>query len=141
MATAFAFARLPSAAKLQGRWTEQASGVTGERDTMTCYRPTPSGRMPAADDVRVLDDGLGQKPTLVVGDPNLEAVCEETAGDVLLMKDGHGRIICFDVRPCRRSRQARAIGGSQWLPRSIVSILTTPWASPCEPSVLAGLNW
>jgi hypothetical protein len=46
--------------------------------------------------VRVLYDVLGRTLTVWIGDPQTEVVCEETEGDVILMKDGEGVIIGFE---------------------------------------------
>ena len=42
-------------------------------------------------------DRLGGTLTIWLDDPQKEDVCEETADEVVLMKDGGGRVIGFEV--------------------------------------------
>lgn len=46
--------------------------------------------------VRVYFDRTGNTLTVWFDDPKKEAVCEETADDVVLIKDGDGRVIGFE---------------------------------------------
>lgn len=47
--------------------------------------------------IRVIHDAAGQTLTVWMGDPNTEHVCEETADEVVLMKDAAGKVIGFEV--------------------------------------------
>lgn len=46
--------------------------------------------------VRVHYDRAGNTLTVWLGDPDTEAVCEETGDEVVLMKDAAGRVIGFE---------------------------------------------
>jgi uncharacterized protein YuzE len=48
------------------------------------------------DEVRVFYDPHGGTLTVWFGDPQQEEVCEETADEVMLMKDASGRVIGFE---------------------------------------------
>ena len=48
------------------------------------------------DKVRVYHDRTGNTLTVWFDDPAKEAVCEEVADDVVLMKDRRGRVIGFE---------------------------------------------
>jgi len=48
------------------------------------------------DEVRVFFDRDGRTLTVWFGDPQQERVCEETADEVVLMKDGDGNVIGFE---------------------------------------------
>lgn len=48
------------------------------------------------DKLRVYFDREGNTLTVWFDDPKKEAVCEETADDVVLMKDRRGRVIGFE---------------------------------------------
>src|SRR5712691_1888130 len=48
------------------------------------------------DEVRVFYDQHGGTLTVWFGDPQQERVCEETADEVVLMKDGEGKVIGFE---------------------------------------------
>jgi hypothetical protein len=61
------------------------------------------------DKIKVIHDAIGHTLTVWLDDPRIEHVCEETADEVILMKDGSGRVIGFelldyrvDVALCRR---------------------------------------
>jgi hypothetical protein len=45
------------------------------------------------DKIRVIHDPVGQTLTVWWGDPASESICEETADEVVLMKDAQGRVI------------------------------------------------
>jgi len=47
--------------------------------------------------IRVIHDAAGHTLTIWLDDPTKEAVCEETAGEVVFMKDAVGRVIGFEV--------------------------------------------
>ena len=48
------------------------------------------------DKLRVYFDREGNTLTVWFDDPKKEAICEETADDVVLMKDRRGRVIGFE---------------------------------------------
>ncbi|HLG71684.1 MAG TPA: DUF2283 domain-containing protein [Chloroflexota bacterium] len=48
------------------------------------------------DEVRVFYDQQGGTLTVWFGDPHDEDVCEETADEVVLMKDANGKVIGFE---------------------------------------------
>ena len=47
-------------------------------------------------EVKVFYDKIGNTLTVWFADPNLEHVAEETGDEVILMKDGSGRVIGFE---------------------------------------------
>ncbi len=47
-------------------------------------------------EVRVFYDRAGNTLTVWFSDPQEEYVCEETGDEVVLMKDGQGRVIGFE---------------------------------------------
>ena len=49
-----------------------------------------------ASTLRIHFDHAGNSLTVWFDDPRKETVCEETAGDVILMKDRQGRVIGFE---------------------------------------------
>ena len=49
------------------------------------------------DKIKVIHDAVAHTLTVWLDDPGMEHVCEETADEVVLMKDAHGRIIGFEV--------------------------------------------
>jgi hypothetical protein len=49
------------------------------------------------DTIKVIHDAAGHTLTIWLDDPAKEAVCEETADEVVLMKDAGGRVIGFEV--------------------------------------------
>jgi hypothetical protein len=49
------------------------------------------------DCIRVIHDPVGKTLTIWLDEPAKEAACEETAAEVVLMKDGRGRVIGFEV--------------------------------------------
>lgn len=58
------------------------------------------------DQIKVIHDALGHTLTVWFDDPKLEHVCEETADEVVLMKDATGRVIGFELlhyRPAQAS--------------------------------------
>lgn len=46
--------------------------------------------------VKFYYDDVGETLTVWFDDPALEEVCEETADEVILIKDGSGRVIGFE---------------------------------------------
>lgn len=48
------------------------------------------------DKVRVCYDRAGNTLTVWFDDPSKESICEEVDDDVVLMKDGRGRVIGFE---------------------------------------------
>lgn len=62
------------------------------------------------DKVRVYHDRTGNTLTVWLDDPAKEAVCEEIDGDLILVKDGRGRIIGFErLNYLSRKQQARGV--------------------------------
>ncbi len=49
------------------------------------------------DKIKIVHDAEGQTLTVWLDDPSKEAVCEETAEEVVLMKDASGRVIGFEL--------------------------------------------
>ena len=49
------------------------------------------------DKIKVIHDAVGHTLTVWFDDPHTEHVCEETADEVILMKDGGGRVIGFEL--------------------------------------------
>lgn len=49
------------------------------------------------DKIKVIHDTVGQTLTVWFDDPTKEVVCEETTDEVVLMKDGAGRVIGFEL--------------------------------------------
>jgi hypothetical protein len=49
------------------------------------------------DKIQVIHDAAGHTLTVWLDDPALEHVCEETADEVVLMKDSTGRVIGFEL--------------------------------------------
>ena len=49
------------------------------------------------DKIKVVHDAVGHTLTVWLDDPAKEHVCEETADEVVLMKDAGGRVIGFEL--------------------------------------------
>lgn len=49
------------------------------------------------DKIRLIHDTVGQTLTVWLDDPKTEHVCEETADEIVLMKDRDGRIIGIEI--------------------------------------------
>lgn len=49
------------------------------------------------DKIKVIHDAVGHTLTVWFEDPSREHVCEETADEVVLMKDAAGRVIGFEL--------------------------------------------
>jgi hypothetical protein len=49
------------------------------------------------DKIRVIHDTVGHTLTVWMADPSQEYVCEETADEVVLMKDASGHVIGFEL--------------------------------------------
>jgi hypothetical protein len=49
------------------------------------------------DKIKVVHDTIGHTLTVWLAHPAMEHVCEETAEEVVLMKDAGGRVIGFEV--------------------------------------------
>ena len=63
------------------------------------------------DEVKVIHDEEGHTLTIWIDDPKKEVVCEETAEEVVMMKDRKGRVIGFEVLnyyPARFSSRGRS---------------------------------
>lgn len=55
------------------------------------------------DKIKVIHDAAGYTLTVWLDDPAKEHVCEETAAEVVLMKDADGRVIGFELLHYRPS--------------------------------------
>ncbi len=62
------------------------------------------------DTIRVVHDEVGHTLTVWLDDPALEHVCEETADEVVLMKDATGRVIGFEVLHYRPGDSTKPVG-------------------------------
>ncbi len=49
------------------------------------------------DKIKVVHDAVGHTLTVWFDDPSKEHICEETAEEVVLMKDASGRVIGFEL--------------------------------------------
>jgi hypothetical protein len=49
------------------------------------------------DKIKVIHDIVGHTLTIWLDDPKKEHICEETADEVVLMKDASGRVIGFEL--------------------------------------------
>jgi hypothetical protein len=49
------------------------------------------------DKIQVIHDAVGHTLTVWLDDPATEQICEETAEEVVLMKDRTGRVIGFEL--------------------------------------------
>jgi hypothetical protein len=49
------------------------------------------------DKIKVVHDAVGHTLTVWFDDPQKERICEETADEVVLMKDEAGRVIGFEL--------------------------------------------
>jgi hypothetical protein len=49
------------------------------------------------DKIKVIHDTVGNTLTVWLGDPATEEICEETADEVVLMKNQSGKIIGFEL--------------------------------------------
>lgn len=49
------------------------------------------------DKIKVVHDTVGHTLTVWLDDPGQEQVCEETADEVVLIKDASGRVIGFEL--------------------------------------------
>ncbi len=47
--------------------------------------------------IKVIHDAVGKTLTVWIDDPRKESICEETADEVVVMKDRKGRIIGFEL--------------------------------------------
>ena len=56
------------------------------------------------DQIKVIHDAVGHTLTVWLDDPAKEHVCEETADEVILMKDESGRVIGFELLHYRPAR-------------------------------------
>jgi hypothetical protein len=57
------------------------------------------------DAIKVIHDAAGHTLTIWLDDPAKEAICEETRDEVVLMKDGSGRVIGFELLNYRPATQ------------------------------------
>jgi hypothetical protein len=58
------------------------------------------------DTIKVIHDAVGHTLTIWLDDPTKEHVCEETADEVILMKDTAGRVIGFELLHYRPAASA-----------------------------------
>lgn len=58
------------------------------------------------DKIRVIHDTVGHTLTVWFDDPLKEHICEETADEVVLMKDASGRVIGFELLHYRPAESA-----------------------------------
>jgi len=49
------------------------------------------------DKIKIVHDAVGHTLTVWLGDPASENICEETADEVVLMKDRSGKVIGFEL--------------------------------------------
>jgi len=61
------------------------------------------------DAIKLIYDPAGQTLTIWFDDPAKESVCEETADEVVLMKDEDGRVIGLEILGYRLSGDRRAL--------------------------------
>ncbi len=61
------------------------------------------------DKIRVIHDLAGHTLTVWFDDPAKESVCEETADEVVLMKDAGGRVIGFELLNYRPADDAAGL--------------------------------
>ncbi len=61
------------------------------------------------DKIKVIHDLAGQTLTVWFGDPAKESVCEETADEVVLMKDAGGKVIGFELLNYRPAEGAAGL--------------------------------
>lgn len=47
--------------------------------------------------IKVIHDAVGHTLTVWLGDPAKEHICEETAEELVVMKDASGRVIGFEL--------------------------------------------
>jgi len=55
------------------------------------------------DAIKLIHDTTGHTLTIWLDDPSREAVCEETADEVVLMKDASGKVIGVEILHYRPS--------------------------------------
>lgn len=61
------------------------------------------------DAIKLIYDRAGQTLTIWFDDPARESVCEETADEVVLMKDEDGKVIGLEILGYRTSGDQRAL--------------------------------
>ena len=49
------------------------------------------------DSIRVIHDPVGKTLTIWLDEPSKEAACQETPDEVVIMKDGGGRVIGLEI--------------------------------------------
>jgi hypothetical protein len=59
--------------------------------------------------IKVIHDAVGHTLTVWIDDPKKEAVCEETAEEVVVMKDRKGRIIGFELLHYKPANPGRGL--------------------------------
>ncbi len=69
------------------------------------------------EEIKVIHDEVGHTLTIWLDDPNKEALCEETADEVVMMKDRKGRVIGFEMlnyKPAKSSpRKSGRVAGQK----------------------------
>jgi hypothetical protein len=61
------------------------------------------------DKIKVIHDATGHTLTVWLDDPAKEHICEETAEEVVLMKDASGRVIGFELLHYHPAEGARGL--------------------------------
>ena len=61
------------------------------------------------DKIKVIHDTVGHTLTVWLDDPTKEYVCEETAEEVVLIKDSAGRVIGFELLHYRPAEAAAGL--------------------------------
>jgi hypothetical protein len=64
------------------------------------------GRRTPLAKIKVFHDKIGNTLTVWFGEPEAEAVCEETGNEVILVKDENGNVIGFEKLNFRRTESA-----------------------------------
>ena len=62
------------------------------------------------EEIKLIHDAVGHTLTIWLDDPKKEAICSETADEVVMMKDRKGRVIGFEVlnyKPAKSPRTRR----------------------------------
>ena len=84
--------------------------MTGDQNVPCAPNPTPrKGSSRAAVQLRVIFDKVGNTLNVWFDDPQKEHVCEETAEEIILVKDKTGKVIGFEVLNYLSARESRKI--------------------------------
>jgi uncharacterized protein DUF2283 len=71
-------------------------GLTATDSSLPAIQPMPENWGTDMGEVKVFYDRAESTLTVWCGDPKDESVCEETAEEIVLMKDAGGRVIGFE---------------------------------------------